>query len=585
MVVANRGRYHDLAPYRRVGIGNKKTLTEEQAPDIPWWQVYAAYRPVNKTYPEENGMRATFRPIVSTFVLQVSLVFAATLPASPGYAQDVASILQTARAKQAERWEGVETYVIDQTAMGTRVQSFYARAEVADSDGVPHTVFRPIFGNVDPCVAGGQNALADASPEELDQIADAYEMTGDVLGSEIEDGLEEAGLPRGMLAATGSDPWATFDPRVMMGGGAQMFRGMADAKRQRAIDDAAPDDSLKQADLFAEGATLVGKEAVDGRQAFHIRRENLNIVQEAEGDSFTIETMDMWIDAEMYVPLKMVMSGVATSGRESRPMTMENLKLDYRNVPGSKMYESYRQVSKMAGVLTPEQQAEMQQAQAQMAEFEKQMAQMPAAQRDMIMRQMGPQMEMMKNMASGGGIEMVTEIHDIVVNHCDSDKPLTRTVGIGGMEVPAGMTTAVMAGSAAADKDPTYNLVTEEDDVEVRPYHVDEDGIGVLRYHEPSGEAFNYYLVISGLTSNPERPREVLVGSMGPYAGPDVAVYIGSLDMLNVAYDLVELELYEDEPYRPVVRFRPVVDPDQAEGMEECGTVSSTGSCSNLAAP
>lgn len=525
-------------------------------------------------------MRATSSPIISTIIWLITPAFVAILPAST-YAQDVKSILETAREKQAERWEGVETYVVDQTAMGTRVQSFYARAEVADSDGVPHTVFRPIFGNVDPCVAGGQNTLADASPEELDQIADAYEMTGDALGSEIEDGLEEAGLPRGLLAATGSDPWATFDPRVMMGGGAQMYRAMADAKRQRAIDDAAPDDSLKEADLFADGATLVGTETIEGRKAFHIRRDNLSIVQESEGDSFTIDTMDMWIDAEMYVPLKMIMSGVATSGKESRPMQMESLKLDYRTVPGSNMYESYRQVSKMAGVLTPEQQAEMQEAQVQMAEFEKQLAQMPASQRDMIMRQMGPQMDMMKSMASGGGIEMVTEIHDIVVNHCDSDKRLTRTVGIGGMEVPAGMTTAVMAGSAEAANDPAYNLVTEDDDVEVRPYHIDEDGIGVLRYSEPGGDTFNYYLVINGLTSNPKRPREVLVGSMGPYAGPDVAIYIGSLDMLNTPLDLVELELYEDEPYRPVVRFRPVVDPEKAEGMDECGTVSSTGACSN----
>jgi hypothetical protein len=213
--------------------------------------------------------------------------------------------------------------------MGHRVQSFYARAEVEDSNGVSHTVFRPMFGNQDPCtVDDPANALANASPEELDQIADAYEMSGDAMGNEIEDGLEEAGLPRGMLAATGSDPWATYDPRVMMGGGAQMYRSLADAKRQRAIDDAAPDDSLLQAEMFARDAKLIGTESVNGRDAYHIRRENLNLVQESDGDTFTIDTMDMWIDTEMYVPLKMVMSGIVTSGKESRPMTMESLKLD-----------------------------------------------------------------------------------------------------------------------------------------------------------------------------------------------------------------------------------------------------------------
>jgi hypothetical protein len=203
-------------------------------------------------------------------------------------ARDAQSILQLVRDKQVERWDGVDTYVIDQSAMGTRVQSFFTRAEVEDSLGVPHTVFRPNFGNADPCAGGGQNALADASPEELDQIADAYEMVGEGMGTEIENGLEEAGLPRGMLAATGSDPWASFDPRVMMGGGATMYRGLADAKRQRAIDDAAPDDSLLEQDAYAKNARLLGTESVDGRKAFHIRAEDLNISQVSDGQGMTI---------------------------------------------------------------------------------------------------------------------------------------------------------------------------------------------------------------------------------------------------------------------------------------------------------
>ena len=61
------------------------------------------------------------------------------------------------RDKQIERWEGVETYVMDQSAMGTRTQSFFTRAEVMDSDGVSHTVFRPNFG-------GGQQKEARSRP-------------------------------------------------------------------------------------------------------------------------------------------------------------------------------------------------------------------------------------------------------------------------------------------------------------------------------------------------------------------------------------------------------------------------------------
>jgi peptidoglycan hydrolase-like protein with peptidoglycan-binding domain len=80
------------------------------------------------------------------------------------------------------------------------------------------------------------------------------------------------------------------------------------------------------------------------------------------------------------------------------------------------MYESYRQIMKMSGMLDPEQEAQMQEAAQQMAELEKQMASMPASQRQMMEKMMGPQLEMMRNMSSGGGfqVEMVTD--SITVN-------------------------------------------------------------------------------------------------------------------------------------------------------------------------
>jgi hypothetical protein len=58
----------------------------------------------------------------------------------------------------------------------------------------------------------------------------------------------------------------------------------------------------------------------------------------------------------------------------------------------------------------------MQEAQKQMADLDRQLATMPPSQRDMLMRQMGPQMEMMRSMAASGSMEMVTEVHEILVN-------------------------------------------------------------------------------------------------------------------------------------------------------------------------
>lgn len=76
----------------------------------------------------------------------------------------------------------------------------------------------------------------------------------------------------------------------------------------------------------------------------------------------------------------------------------------------------HRQVVRIAGMMDAEQEAQMREAQQQMAEFELQMQQMPESQRQMMMNMMGPQMEMMKKMAAGGGIEMVTDVHQVRVN-------------------------------------------------------------------------------------------------------------------------------------------------------------------------
>jgi peptidoglycan hydrolase-like protein with peptidoglycan-binding domain len=58
----------------------------------------------------------------------------------------------------------------------------------------------------------------------------------------------------------------------------------------------------------------------------------------------------------------------------------------------------------------------MQEAQAQMQEFEKEMASMPPDQRRMMENMMGPRLEMMRNMVSGGGFRSEITVNEIAVN-------------------------------------------------------------------------------------------------------------------------------------------------------------------------
>jgi hypothetical protein len=114
---------------------------------------------------------------------------------------------------------------------------------------------------------------------------------------------------------------------------------------------------------------------------------------------------------------------------------------------------------RIAGTLIAEQEAEMREAQQQMAQMEQQMAQMPESQRQMMMNMMGPQIEIMRTMASGGGIQMVTDIHEVRVNAGLPDEMALGSVlfqpkapTAGSASAPTG-TAASPAGSATAAPD------------------------------------------------------------------------------------------------------------------------------------
>jgi len=345
------------------------------------------------------------------------LAFAIGLPAAT-LAQDARTILETAREKQLERWEGVDAYAVTQTLMGQTVTNYLTRTTVVDDNGNEETLFLTMPQS--ELEAGRCPEARSMTPAELEQMAAGMEMTGDAMAGEIESGMADAGLPPGLLRLGGSRPGESMDPRVMMGGNAAFMRAAAQGAREEqnrgAANEAQVRESALQMQAMMDSAKVVGTETVEGRSAWRIRTDGLDQVQEIDGGEFRMETMNMWIDQEHYVPLRMQIDGTATSGGETRPITMESTMTDYRSVPGSRMYEPYRTVMRVSGVMTPEQEAQMAQAQEQMAEMEAQMATMPESQRAMMENMMGSQFEMVRQMADGGGMRMETVVNSINVN-------------------------------------------------------------------------------------------------------------------------------------------------------------------------
>lgn len=376
---------------------------------------------------------------VGRILLAFTIAALTTIRMPAALAADAQSIIQTMQDMQLERYEGVDTYVVIQSVMGNKVAVGYERFDFEASDGKTY----PVFG---PMRQGSSNPQTRAF---LETYADSAQKAGGALSDQMDSDMRKAGLPKGMLGAGGSggDPWASMDPRVMMGANAEFLRQAAaaeDGQAQKKTD-------FNGIEEFAKRARLVGTEKVGGRKAFHLIADGLDAVEQDGSDEFVLEEIEAWIDTREYVPLKMKMSGTATTEGETRPFVIEKIDSDYRTVPGSSLYEAYSQVMKIGGALTPEQEAQMREAQKQMADMDKQLADLPPSQREMIMSRMGPQLKMIEQMANGGAMEMRIDVHEIVVNAdlAELQRLQAANFGTGMMPAPAMPANAVAATAPA----------------------------------------------------------------------------------------------------------------------------------------
>ena len=242
--------------------------------------------------------------------------------------------------------------------------------------------------------------------DERRKGVDSYTVQQSVMGQTVNVVFE-----RTTVTGPDGNPMDTFQVRMPAGlSGTEEEQSREDFKKMS-------QNSIDSMHEIAEQATVVGTETVDGRDAHHLQAADLNRVEDLGGNGeFTMNKIDVWVDSDKYVPLRMVMDGTMNTDGNARPITIEIHQMDYRDVPGSNMYESYKQIMRMNGEMSDEMKAQVEQARAGLEEFEKQMETMPESQRQMMMNMMGDQIEMMRKLAAGDGLEIITEVVAITVN-------------------------------------------------------------------------------------------------------------------------------------------------------------------------
>jgi hypothetical protein len=310
----------------------------------------------------------------------------------------------------------IDNFSVMKTMMGMCTLEHYEKETTTATDGRGQVEYmRLLMPNEVGARRSPDSPMVQASAEDLEYAAAEVQRAGDEADLKMRNELQSSGFPPAigsmLMDAPSDQPWLSPMPGDMAGNYATMLKAGATGKREDAKR-AAQAEGEAQSDPFAEIASrtrIVGPDTVNSRPAIELLADNLDYRQETDDQEITLHTLHLWVDAEHYVPLKMQMDGVALDGGQTRDFRIEREDMAYRNVPGcASMYEPQRSVMRIAGVLNAEEQAKMAEAQVQLAEFKTKMASMPPSQQEMIMRQMGPQMEMLEGMASGKGLEIVS---------------------------------------------------------------------------------------------------------------------------------------------------------------------------------
>jgi hypothetical protein len=356
-------------------------------------------------------------PTIVAFTAMVSTSLAAQ-------AQTVDEVFEGMINTENAGYRSVENYLLKTETMGMSTVEYYEKTSSLTLDN-GQTVY--IMRNVPPNEIQERqaegNALSNASPEELRNAALMIADAGLQMETGMVSEMQGVGLPAGiggMLMNPPADkPWLSPNPRDMTSMYATMLNAAADAKEQQANEDPVGDAQRHSQNMAAIQARtrIIGHREFNGVDAIEMAATDLDYTQTENGQQVTWNSVSMLVDADRFVPLLFTMDGVINDGRESRPMTIEREDMDYRNVPGcGDMYRPFKSVMRLGGAMTPEQQAQMAEASAQLEELEAQMAAMPPSQRKMMASMMGGQLDMIRGMASSGRIEIQSSIAQLRCN-------------------------------------------------------------------------------------------------------------------------------------------------------------------------
>lgn len=189
------------------------------------------------------------------------------------------------------------------------------------------------------------------------------------------------------------------------------FSGSADSQWE------SPQNLFRQ---IANRAKYDGTEEVDGRRCHVVSIDNFEGIDVSPGiqsdGQFDPTWMSIALDTESSLPRRMRMKGNVVVEGSARPVSMEVLMTDYRQING--MYHPFRMLIEAEGFMgaggASDEDAE--EARKSLEELESSLEDMSDQERAMVERMMGPQLERLREMIGSGKLKVEMVVKSIEPN-------------------------------------------------------------------------------------------------------------------------------------------------------------------------
>lgn len=165
---------------------------------------------------------------------------------------------------------------------------------------------------------------------------------------------------------------------------------------------------------IAPYTAYVDEETLDGQRVHHLRVESFPPDAFGEDADDAPERMDLYLDTERLVPLRMEIADTKEIDGQTRSIEQVIRFEDYREVDG--LLYPFRTVMELSGLNAELSEEDRAKAREGMAELKKQLAEMPEAQANMMRKMLEPQLKRLESMLASGTMTMEIVVTDLKVN-------------------------------------------------------------------------------------------------------------------------------------------------------------------------